>query len=55
MHVEKCDLPREAQNIETIQRVKLIKDPSAKKERPAPFEKLRIADTAVELKRPIMG
>ena len=47
-----CDLPKEAQNIEPLTRVKLIKDPSTKKDRPIAFDKLRIADTAIERNRP---
>ena len=55
MQIIKCDLPKEAQNIEPITRVKLVNDPGSKKGRPVPFEKLRFAETAVEIKRPVKG
>ena len=55
MQVAKCDLPSEAQNVEPQTRLKLIKDPSVKRERPIPFEKLRIAETAIERQRPVLS
>ena len=48
MQVQGCDLSREAQNIEATSRVRLIKDPSARREISVPFSKLRASEIAYE-------
>ena len=48
MQVKECDLTKEAQNIEPPNRVRLIKDPSARKYVSPPFERLRLGENMYE-------